>query len=249
MLGIIALALVSGLLIGCIGIGGVLLVPTLSLLDIDVHQAIGASMFSFIFSGAIGVWLYTREGSIDWASAVWLGGGATPGALAGSLISSHVNGSVLLVLVGAMVIFAGSQVWLRQASIQERPRRGLPQSMLLAIGIIVGLVSALTGTGGPVLLVPLLIWLGLPAIISVGLSQAIQVPIAAMASLGNLWTGDVDLVLGASLSIGIVIGSAIGARMAHALPTFVLARVVAVALMLTGLLLIVRSGRTLAGAW
>jgi uncharacterized protein len=249
MLGIIALALVSGLLIGCIGIGGVLLVPTLSLLDIDVHQAIGASMFGFIFSGAIGVWLYTREGSIDWASAVWLGGGAAPGALAGSLISSHVNGSILLVLVGAIVIFAGSQVLLRQASIPERPRRGLPQSMLLAIGIIVGLASALTGTGGPVLLVPLLIWLGLPAIISVGLSQAIQVPIAAMASVGNLWTGNVDLGLAASLSIGIVIGSTIGARMAHALPAFVLARVVAVALVLTGLLLIVRSGRTLAGAW
>jgi uncharacterized membrane protein YfcA len=249
MLGIIALALVSGILIGCIGIGGVLLVPTLSLLDIDVHQAIGASMFSFIFSGAIGVWLYAREGSIDWASAAWLGGGAAPGALAGSLISSHVNGSILLVLVGATVILAGSQVLLRQASIPERPRRGLPQSMLLAIGIIVGLASALTGTGGPVLLVPLLIWLGLPATLSVGLSQAIQVPIAVMASVGNLWTGNVDLVLGASLSIGIVIGSTIGARMAHALPTFVLARVVAVALVLTGLLLIVRSGRTLAGAW
>ena len=237
MLGIIALALVSGLLIGCIGIGGVLLVPTLSLLDIDVHQAIGASMFSFIFSGAIGVWLYTREGSI------------APGALAGSVISSHINASILLVLVGATVIFAGWQVLLRQASIRERPRRGLPQSMLLAIGIIVGLGSALTGTGGPVLLVPLLIWLGLPAIMSVGLSQAIQVPIAAMASVGNLWTGNVDLGLGALLSIGIVIGSTIGARMAHALPTFVLARAVAIALVLTGLLLIVRSGRTLAGAW
>ena len=249
MLGIIALALVSGLLIGCIGIGGVLLVPTLSLLDIDVHQAIGASMFSFIFSGAIGVWLYTREGSIDWASAVWLCGGATPGALAGSVISSHINASILLVLVGATVIFAGWQVLLRQASIRERPRRGLPQSMLLAIGIIVGLGSALTGTGGPVLLVPLLIWLGLPAITSVGLSQAIQVPIAEMASVGNLWTGNVDLGLGALLSIGIVIGSTIGARMAHALPTFVLARAVAIALVLTGLLLIVRSGRTLAGAW
>jgi hypothetical protein len=43
MLGIVVLALVSGLLIGCIGIGGVLLVPALTFLNVDVHQAIGAS--------------------------------------------------------------------------------------------------------------------------------------------------------------------------------------------------------------
>jgi uncharacterized protein len=56
MLALVAtLSLLSGLLIGCIGIGGVLLVPCLSLAGIDVHAAIGASMLSFIFSGAIGV--------------------------------------------------------------------------------------------------------------------------------------------------------------------------------------------------
>jgi uncharacterized membrane protein YfcA len=54
---IATLALISGVLIGCIGIGGVFLVPCLSLAGVDVHAAIGASMFSFIFSGAIGVWL------------------------------------------------------------------------------------------------------------------------------------------------------------------------------------------------
>ena len=80
MIGVATLALVSGLLIGCIGIGGVLLVPCLSLVGVDVHAAIGASMFSFIFSGAIGVWLYAHHGSIDWPSAAWLAAGATPGA-------------------------------------------------------------------------------------------------------------------------------------------------------------------------
>src|SRR5262249_10347729 len=64
MIGFVALALVSGLLIGCVGIGGVLLVPVLTLAGVDVHAAIAASMFSFIFSGLIGVWLYQRKGSI-----------------------------------------------------------------------------------------------------------------------------------------------------------------------------------------
>jgi uncharacterized membrane protein YfcA len=133
-----------------IGIGGGLLVPGLTFLTVDVHQAIGASLFSFIFSGAIGALLYTRKGSIDWASAIWLCAGAAPGALAGSIISSHINGVILLVLIGATVMFAGAQALIRTTGEPSDGRR-LSLPMLLAIGLVVGLASALTGTGGPVL--------------------------------------------------------------------------------------------------
>src|SRR4051794_13243823 len=86
MIAVAALALVSGVLIGCIGIGGVLLVPCLTLAGVDVHTAIGASMFSYLFAGAIGVALYARHGSIAWGSASWLAAGAAPGALLGAVL-------------------------------------------------------------------------------------------------------------------------------------------------------------------
>jgi uncharacterized membrane protein YfcA len=249
MVGIAALALVSGVLIGCIGIGGVLLVPCLSLAGIDVHQAIGASMFSFIFSGAIGVWLYARHGSIEWRSAAWLAAGAAPGAFSGSVLAAHTSGEVLLVLIGATVVFAGWRVLRRQLGGPDHGAARLEPLMLAAVGVAVGIASALTGTGGPVLLVPLLMWWGVPVLASVGLSQAIQVPIALTASLGNVWTGNLDLVLAALLSIGIALGSAVGARVAHAVPAVFLARVVAVALVLVGVIVVVRSGHTLARTW
>jgi uncharacterized membrane protein YfcA len=63
MVAIIALALVSGALIGCIGIDGVLLVACLRLAGIDVHEAIGASMFSFIFAGTIAARTARETGS------------------------------------------------------------------------------------------------------------------------------------------------------------------------------------------
>src|ERR1700722_17572949 len=107
MIATLALALVSGLLIGCIGVGGVLLVPGLSLMGVDVHAAIGASMFSYLFSGVIGSWLYARKASIDWLQAMWLGAGAMPGALAGALLAARLSGSVLLGLGGGAVVFAG----------------------------------------------------------------------------------------------------------------------------------------------
>jgi uncharacterized membrane protein YfcA len=249
MIVIVAIALLAGVLIGCIGIGGVLLVPCLTLAGVDVHKAIGASMFSFIFSGAIGVWLYARHGSIEWSSSAWLAAGAAPGAFFGSVLSAHVRGEILLLLIGATVVFAGWRVLHRQSAIVDRRAIAFEPLLLLGIGAAVGIGSALTGTGGPVLLVPLLLWWGAPVLASVGLSQAIQVPIALMASLGNFWTGSLDLVLAALLSIGIAFGSVAGARVAHAVPAIFLARLVAVALVLIGIIVAVRSGHTLVETW
>ena len=249
MIGIATLALASGVLIGCIGIGGVLLVPCLSLAGIDVHEAIGASMFSFIFSGAIGVWLYARHGSIEWRSAAWLAAGAAPGAFLGAILAAHTSSEILLMLIGATVVFAGWRVLRRQSAGPDHGAIRFEPLLLAGIGAAVGVASALTGTGGPVLLVPLLMWWGAPVLASVGLSQAIQVPIALMASLGNFWTGSLDLLLAAVLSIGITLGSAVGARVAHAVPAAFLARVVAVALVLVGIVVAVRSGHTLARTW
>lgn len=249
MVAIATLALVSGLLIGCIGIGGVLLVPCLSLAGVDVHQAIGASMFSFIFSGAIGMWLYARHGSIDWRSAAWLSVGAAPGALLGAFLAAHMSGDILLVLVGATVAFAGWRALRRPTSKAVPGEVRFTPLLLIGIGGAVGVGSALTGTGGPVLLVPLLMWLATPVLTSVGLSQVIQIPIALMASLANVWTGSLELVLAAVLSIGVTFGSAIGARIAHAVPAHFLTRLVAVALVLVGAVVAVRSGHSLATQW
>jgi len=249
MIGVATLALVSGVLIGCIGIGGVLLVPCLSLAGVDVHAAIGATMFSFIFSGGIGVWLYARHGSIEWRSAAWLAAGAAPGALLGAVLAAHTGGELLLMLVGATVVFAGWRVFRQQSGGPDRGAIRFEPPLLAGIGAAVGIASAATGTGGPVLLVPLLMWWGAPVLATVGLSQAIQVPIALTASLGNFWTGSLDLPLAALLSIGITLGAAVGVRVAHAVPAVFLARVVAVALVLVGIIVAVRSGHTLARTW
>src|SRR5262249_46766091 len=207
-----ALGLISGVLIGCIGIGGVFLVPCLSLAGVDVHAAIGASMFSFIFSGAIGVWLYARHGSIAWRSAAWLGAGAAPGAVLGALLVAHTGGDILLLLVGVTVVFAGWRVLRRAASKPDTRDVRLAPLLLAGIGAAVGIGSALTGTGGPVLLVPLLMWLGAPVLTAGGLSQGIPGPIALMASLGQFWTGHPELPATPAPTIGRPFRAAAAAR-------------------------------------
>jgi uncharacterized protein len=244
MINIGALALVSGLLIGCVGIGGVLLVPGLDLLGVDIHQAIAASMFSYIFSGVVGVWLYWRKGSIDWSSAGWLSGGAMPGGLLGALLAAHLGGTTLLALVGAAVLFTGARS-LRGKSIGSEKSNDLSPTVLLLIGGGVGAGSALTGTGGPLLLVPLLMWLKLPVLRAVGLGQAIQIPIAGLASIGNVLVGSLDLRLGLLLGVCVAAGTAVGAHVAHAAPLRLLTRLVAILLVAVGLFLLFRSGSAL----
>ena len=57
----------AGVLIGCIGIGGVLLVPALTYLGgIDIHVAITSCMVSYMFAGLVGAVSYARKGSIRW---------------------------------------------------------------------------------------------------------------------------------------------------------------------------------------
>ncbi len=238
---VIALALVSGLLIGCVGIGGVLLVPGLSLAGVPVHDAIAASMLCYLFSGGIAVVIYARAGSIAWTSAAWLGLGAMPGAFAGAVLANAVGGEVLLLLIGVAVLFSGLRsLGLSRAAVAGEGR-ALGAAPLAVIGAAVGFGSALTGTGGPVLLVPLLMWFRLPVLFVVGLSQAIQVPIAALATIGNLLYGRLDPALAAWLSLGVVAGSAVGARIAHALPRTALVRLVGLVLLAVGALLILRT--------
>lgn len=238
--GIAAAALGIGALIGCVGIGGVLLVPTLAFLGgIAIHDAIAAAMFSYLFSGAAATWVYARKGSIDWGSSLWLAIGAMPAALAGAIAASHVTARVLELLIAVLVIFAGLRA-LQPGNGSDRTA-SLSKGGLVGLGAFVGFGSALTGTGGPLLLVPLLVWLKIPILTTIGLSQVIQLPIAALATAGNVAFGILDIRLGAVLAIALLVGSIVGARAAHVLPSGTLTRFVGLLMLAVGLFIILRT--------
>lgn len=238
--GIAAAALAIGALIGCVGIGGVLLVPVLAFLGgVAIHEAIAAAMFSYLFSGAAATWVYARKGSIDWNSSLWLAIGAMPAALAGALAASYATALALELLIAALVIFAGIRA-LRPAHGKERTS-SLSKPGLVGLGLFVGFGSALTGTGGPLLLVPLLVWMNVPILTTIGLSQVIQLPIAALATAGNVHFGLLDLWLGAVLAVMLLLGSVVGARAAHVLPSGTLTRFVGVLMLAVGAFIILRT--------
>ncbi|MEE8352252.1 MAG: sulfite exporter TauE/SafE family protein [Rhodospirillales bacterium] len=234
------LSIFVGVLIGSIGIGGILLVPMLTFVfGLGVHEAIGAAMFSYMFSGLVGASLYAHKGSIRWNMAFWLFAGAIPAAFAGAFLSSVIPSRGLEFFIALLIIFAGANAVLSRSK-DEQEERSLNGPALVGIGAVTGVGSALSGTGGPLVLVPILVWLKVPVLTAVGLSQAVQLPIAALASAGNFIYGSVNVAVGVTLALALMIGAAIGVRIAHAVSRNTLRNFVAWVLVGVGIFIVVR---------
>ncbi len=241
---IVLFGLIAGLMIGCIGIGGVILVPSLFFfVGIPVHTAIPSAMMAYILSGIVGTAVYAGNKSINWPMAGWLCLGATPTAFAGAWTVHFVDARVLEAGIGFLTFFSGVNALRSHKEAAVGERKSVSSALLVMVGALTGFLSALSGTGGPLILVPVLISLGLPVLVVVGLSQAIQLPVALAATCGNLLYGRLDLALGASLAVALVFGSWSGARLAHVLPRTTMRKFVSVVLVLIGMFILVNVAR------
>ncbi len=233
--------LLTGTLIGTVGVGGILLSPLLcTILGIDLHLAMAISSWSFLFTGIAGTFTYAQKGSIPWAKAGWLSVGIIPFAIFGAWANSSLTTTALTVILATLITFSGVNA-LRRPGKSLAPARDLSRTVLVMIGAVVGFGSALTGTGGPVLLVPVLLFLRFPALAAIGISQVVQLPIAISASIGFGVYGQIDFKLGTFVGIIQVVGVVAGAKIAHAVPADRLRQIVAIALIGVGFFLLFRS--------
>lgn len=237
-----ATGLLAGLLIGCVGVGGVIVVPVLVYgLGIPIQTAIAAAMMGYILTGVIGTIVYGRKGSIRWELVLWLCLGATPAALLGALASNIADPRLLEFGVGALALCSGVYN-LRSVPPVGGTAGRTSRTSLVVIGVIVGVLSAMTGTGGPLVLVPILMWRRVPVLVAIGLSQAVQLPIAVLATVGNVAYGTLDVRMGILLGLGLLAGTWGGAHMAHAMPRSALERLASFMLLGIGALILVRLG-------
>src|SRR5258708_26917089 len=241
MLGIAAVGLVIGIAVGCVGIGGVLMIPVLTLaLGIDVKHAIAAALLSYLPSGIVAVTLYARRGSVPWREAWPLCLAGLPAAYLGARATSLAPAALLEAVIGVLLL-AGGVYALRGARRVAAGPRPLAPSLLLGLGGGTGFLSALTGAGGAFVLLPILLLLDLPVLAAIGLRQTIAIPIAGLASLANLAADLVDLGLAAGLAASLALGIAIGTPIAHALPQRKLRRLLGSVVVLAGVAMLVRT--------
>lgn len=234
------LALVVGVLIGMVGVGGVLLPPGLVALGgLTANEATATSTWAFVFTGVVGTIAYAWRGVVPWGMLLRLSIGVVPAAFVGALVNATLPASVVLLGLAALTIFVGVHQ-LRPGS--ARAVAAEPgAAALVAIGAFVGFGSALTGTGGPVLLVPILLTIGVAPLRAVAVSQAVQLPVVVSGSIGYFQTGLVDVRLGTLLGILAAVGTLVGAVVATRIHAEGLRKIVAVACIAAGAFLIVRA--------
>lgn len=105
--------------------------------------------------------------------------------------------------------------------------------LLLALGVLVGILASFTGLGGGFIVVPLLIMLGYESYKAVGTSFLTIFVISVSALVAHLSLQHVDVRLGILLGIGGVLGAQLGSRLVEYVPTHIFNKIFA--LILVGL--------------
>ncbi len=237
--GIAVFALFVGALVGVVGIGGILLIPALVYVGgIDIHTVIPACMAGFIVSGWVASYCYARRGSIRWDKAILLIAGAAPGAYLGSITVWAVSSIALETVVAAFAAASGINTLRKPPAQTADGLERIPNYALIGLGLAVGYGSSVSGTGGPLLLVPALLLLRFPTLTAIGLSMAIQLVIAPFATFGHVLHGAIDWILAVPIAIGMSLGVIFGAGIAHRISTDSLRRVAAYALIGSAVLVV-----------
>ena len=219
----LAAGVVTGVLSGAFGIGGAAVsTPALRALGVSAALAVGTTLPSIIPSAAAGTVRYARESLVWWRVVARTAPSGVAAAVAGAHLSRHVPGEGhWLMIATALVLAYTSWRMARTASSDDagtdssaRPPRARP-GFLLAVGTAAGLLSGLLGIGGGTVMVPAFSQLvRLPLKVAIASSLVCVGALAVPATLTHWSLGGIDWAAAGLLSLGVVPGARLGARLA-----------------------------------
>ena len=226
-----ALAVVIGVALGMLGGGGsILTVPVfVYVMGFDPKAAIAMSLpvvGTTSLVGALGHW---RAGNVDWRAVAVFGPLAMLGAMAGAQLATLVSGTFQLVLLGAVMLAAGT-LMLRDRGPPED--EATPPSdawrrpiVLAAAGLAVGVLTGLVGVGGGFLIVPALVLLaGVPMKRAIGASLLV-ISLSTSTALGAYHAQATISWRVVALFTGLAVaGAVVGTRAARRVPAWHLRR-------------------------
>jgi uncharacterized membrane protein YfcA len=239
VLALLFTGVVVGFACGLLGVGGgFIMVPVqiwaLTSMGIDptlaTRMAFGTSLAVILPTALSGCQAHSCRGVVLWRPGIYMGLSGLAGAILGGTIATHAPGDLLKVIFG-LVVLAGALRMLLAGRIKPRdvPKEGILQYVLW--GFAVGVVSGLSGIGGGVILVPIMVM-----VMGFGMLQAVGTSSVAIAlnSVGGIlsyavngWgvpglppysVGYINLLQFGLLAGASVLTARLGVRFAHMLP-------------------------------
>lgn len=195
----VAAGIIVGLGQGLLGVGGAfIMVPVMVAVfdhlgwdpDLAVKIAFGTSLL-VIFPAAIATTAaHHRRKAICWKAAIVMGVAGAAGSLLGATLTTQViGGEVMKIAFGVVVILACVRLLTAKPVESHEPPRESPL-LCATFGFLIGMFSGLLGTGGGILLVPVMVMvLKFRMHQAVATSAAVMVFTSGAGALGYLLNG------------------------------------------------------------
>lgn len=246
-----------GLIVGVTGVGGGSLMTPLLVLVFGVSPAtaVGTDLLYASLTKTMGGWVHSRNGTVDWKVVGLLGMGSLPAAVVTiallkylALDEKTLRGLVTGVLSVALLLTATALLlkdWIKKigrrddGTVYELHHHHLPAATIVT-GAVVGALVTISSIGAGVLGTVALLFLypRMPAAKVVGSDIAHAVPLTALAGMGHMALGTVDLVLLAGLLLGSLPGIYIGSHLSAKVPEKVLRPALAAMLLIIAIKMI-----------
>ncbi len=243
-----------GLIVGVTGVGGGSLMTPLLVLFFGVSPAtaVGTDLLYASLTKTVGGWVHGRRGSVDWKVFGLLAMGSLPAAVVTiallkflaldekslrSLVTSVLSVALLLTAAALLLKERIKKLARRKdGTVYELHHRYLPAATIVT-GVVVGALVTISSIGAGVLGTVALLFLypRMPAVKVVGTDIVHAVPLTALAGMGHMALGTVDLVLLGSLLLGSLPGIYLGSHMSAKVPERVLRPVLATMLLIIGI--------------
>jgi uncharacterized membrane protein YfcA len=245
--------------------GGFLLVPLLLLLYPDEAPATvtSVSLAVVFFNALSGSWAYARQHRIDYRTGLAFAAAASPGAIIGAIVVGRLSRGFFDPLFGGVLVALALFIVVRPGSKTDAPlafRPGMTRRVVveatgtryeynfflwqgLAISVVVGFVSSLFGIGGGIIHVPAMVEvLHFPVHVATATSHFILAILALEGSAVHLVDGtlgpDNSLNQVLLLTIGVIPGAQVGAKLSHRVQGTLIIRLLGIALLFVGIRLL-----------
>ena len=210
-----------GVCVGLTGVAGFLLpIVYTGPLMMGTTQALALSFGAFVIAGVLAALNYGKEGNLDLPFGVKLSAGSLVGAILGVRLNLVIPEEQVKTILYLVVLVSGVSILLRkdgkgEPSGKKKSGYQIKEHLgaTLLLGFVTGALCAMSGAGGPVLVMPLLVVLGIPVRMAVGVSLFNMIFISIPAFLGYLsqcFEGSLIPMLGAAFvshGLGVWAGS------------------------------------------
>lgn len=221
----VVVGVATGVLSASFGVGGaVVSTPAIRALGVPALLAVGTTLPSIFPSAVTGTARYVKEELILWRVVAITAPAGIVAAVVGSLLADDVpgEGHLLMVLTALLLGFTAlrmarkpKQVGPAEAVAPVKPAGDSHPGVLVAVGMLAGLMSGLLGIGGGVVMVPGFTELGkLPLKTAIATSLACVAIFAIPSTITHGLNGNIDWRIALFLTIGVVPGARIGAAAA-----------------------------------